>query len=164
MKAKNAKAWLRPYAATDKYAMILFAATAMFFACKKNADAVAAANGAGDINSIAAVIEGTAETGSIVTNDDNNTTTIVFNNGSKYVLIDKIPGMPTEDIHSIQKAVLVTSKHGIVLKDVTNNKIFLLANNDEESLQKFETVKQGLHCDVVSTTIFGTTIVNAEKS
>jgi len=164
MKAKNAKALLRPAAATFKYIVVILAACVIFAACQKNTAVVDSMPQSEDLNSIAASINGTALEGDIVTNSDDSTTIILFNNGAKYVLIEKIPGMPTEDMHTIQKAVLITSTHGIVVKDVTNNKIFLLANNDEESLQKFEAIKQRLHCDVVSTTIFGTTIVNAPKS
>jgi hypothetical protein len=164
MKAKHANAPLRPGAATIKYIFILFAAGATFFACKKNAEAVAIAPPVNDIENMAGIVHGETLTGSIVANDDENTTTLVFNSGTKYVLIEKIPGMPTEDIHAIQSAMLITSKYGVIVKDVTNNKVFLLANNDEESLQKFETIKQQLHCSVVSTTIFGTTFIDAAKS
>ena len=162
MKAKNANAGPCHGVALLKGFIILLAAGTIFFSCKKNADAIAPSND--NMDNIAKIIDGNALEGSIAKNSDENGMAIVFNRGSKYVLIEKIPGMPSGDVSSIQSAVLITSKYGVIVKDITNNKVWLLANNDEESLQKFELIKQQLHSSYVSITIFGTTIINAERS
>lgn len=143
---------------------ILLAAGVLFFSCKKNAAEVAA-TGNNDMARVANMVGSATEEGSMLAaTDDENNVTMVFNQGSKYVLLQKIPGTPYEKADEIKSAVLITSKYGVIVKDVAANKVWLFANNDEESLQKFEAVKQQLHGSYVSTTVFGVTIVMTERS
>lgn len=141
---------------------ILLATGTLFFSCKKNvtqsAETVAAKD---DMQQFATMLDGEPEQGSIVTTADDKGITMVFNKGNKYILIEKIPGMPGEKLDEIKTAVLITSKYGVVVKDVEANKAWLLANNDEESLQKFEAIKQQLKCSYISTTIYGITVVKS---
>jgi hypothetical protein len=134
----------------------------MLASCKKNADTVAAPAG-NDIQAAAGILNGETLSGNIVTGQggDNNLV-IVFNRGHKYVLIQKIPGIPCETEGEIKSAEMVTSKYGVMIKDDMANKVWLFANNDKESQQKFESVKKQLSGSYVTATVFGTTIINQD--
>ncbi len=148
--------------APHKILLMLFVTATIFFSCKKESAATGApAQPVNNIDNITKLLNGSALTGSIVTDSDENNMVLTFNSGTKYVIIEKIPGMPVENVNAIRSAVLITSKYGVIVKDTDNNKVWLLANNDEESLQKFEAIKQQLHCSFVCTTVFGVTIVNS---
>ena len=141
----------------------------IFFSCQKNADGTTAATTAtaapaDNMSTIATMVNGETLEGSMLaaTGEDKNLT-LVFNQGSKFIIIEKIPGMPFENPDEIKQAVVITSKYGIIVKNTKDNKAWLMINNDDESQQKFEAVKQQLHCSLVTTTIFGTTIVNAQS-
>lgn len=148
-------------------AMLLLTAT-ILLSCQKNevsnpaTEATAAL--ADNIKTIAAMVNGEALEGSMLaaTGEDKNLT-LVFSQGSKFIIVEKIPGMPFENPDEIKNAVVITSKYGIIVKNISDNKAWLMINNDDESQQKFEAVKQQLHCSLVTTTIFGTTIVNAQS-
>ncbi|HWB24735.1 MAG TPA: hypothetical protein VG738_04605 [Chitinophagaceae bacterium] len=133
----------------------------VLFACSKNAGVATVGKTTG-INDIAKTVDGDMLQGSIAMATDENYLDIVFNSGSRYILLQKIPGMLYENTDEIKKATLVTSKYGVILKDDETGKIWLFANNDDESLQKFESLKQQLHTSYVSATVFGSTIVKQE--
>ena len=159
MKTVNAKATGRAMLACIA---ILLATGTLFFSCKKNVtqstETVAAKD---DMQQVATMLDGEPQQGSIATAADDKGITMVFNKGSRYILIEKIPGMPGQNVDAIESAVLITSKYGVFIKDVTENKAWLLINNDEESMQKFEAIKQQLNCSYVSTTIYGVTVVKS---
>lgn len=148
--------------------LLLLTAT-VFFSCQKNAagTTVAGINAtaqADNMGAIARMVNGEALEGSMIAvTDEGNNLSLVFNRGSKFIIVEKIPGMPFENPDEIKQAVVITSKYGIIIKSTKDNKAWLMINNDDESLQKFEAVKQQLHCSLVTTTIFGTTIVNAQS-
>jgi hypothetical protein len=141
----------------------------IFFSCQKNAESTTAANAntaapADNMSAIANMVNGeTLEGSMIAATDEDNNLSLVFNKGSKFIIVQKIPGMPFENPDEIKQAVVITSKYGIIIKNTKDNKAWLMINNDDESLQKFEAVKLQLHCSLVTTTIFGTTIVNAQS-
>jgi len=147
----------------------LLVTAVIFFSCQKNAvnnPAIASTAAAplDNIGAIANMVNGeTLEGGMVAATGEDNSLTLVFNQGNKYIIIEKIPGMPFENPDEIKQAVVITSKYGIIVKNTKDNKAWLMINNDEESLQKFEAVKQQMHCSLVTTTVFGTTIVNAQS-
>src|SRR5438132_9563 len=105
MKTRNAKA--RGSVMLTSTAILLVAGT-IFFSCKKNSD-MAAVPGYDNMDNIAKMLDGNAELGCIATASDDGGTEMVFNKGSKYVLIEKIPGTPGADVNAIESAVLITS-------------------------------------------------------
>ena len=132
--------------------------------CKKNETGITtpvSSVATDDMGSIAKMMDGDALTGNIAGTADDNSISLVFNKGSRYILIEKIPGMPGVDVNAVDRAVLITSKYGVIVKDVTANKVWLLANNDDESQQKFEAIKKQLHCSFISTTVYGFTVVRS---
>lgn len=148
-------------------AMLLLTAT-ILFSCQKNEVSNPATEAttalADNMKAIATMVNGETLEGSMLaaTGEDKNLT-LVFNQGSKFIIVEKIPGVPIENPDEIKNAVVITSKYGIIVKNTSDNKAWLMINNDDESQQKFEAVKQQLHCSLVTTTIFGTTIVNAQS-
>ncbi len=136
-------------------------AVMLLFSCKKGSvETVPVKN---DMVEAAKVLDGTVLSGNVTTESNENEIALNYNNGNKFILIGKIQGTEPISINSIQSAEVITSKYGVILKDLSNNKIFLLTNNDSESLKMFEEVKSLFGKNLQSVTVFGVTIVNAEK-
>lgn len=136
-------------------------AVMLLFSCKKGSvETVSVKN---DMVEAAKVLDGTVLSGNVTTESNENEIALNYNNGNKFILIEKIQGTEPISINSIQSAEVITSKYGVILKDLSNNKIFLLTNNDSESLKMFEEVKSLFGKNLQSATVFGVTIVNAEK-
>jgi hypothetical protein len=135
----------------------------LFFSCKKNAAAASAAPVDDDAYKIAEIINGKVFAGTISGAAEGDMQSINYNNGNQFILVEDIPGMVKVDVPSLPSAELITSVYGVIIKDVASNKLVLLANNDAESIKKFEEVKAALHGSYVSTTVFGITVVHAEK-
>ena len=136
-------------------------AVMLLFSCKKGSvEPVSVKN---DMVEAAKVLDGTVLSGNVTTESNENEIALNYNNGNKFILIEKIQGTERISINSIQSAEVITSKYGVILKDLSNNKIFLLTNNDSESLKMFEQVKSLFGKNLQSATVFGVTIVNAEK-
>ena len=112
MKAKNAMGHALAF---PKMMLLLMMAATIFFSCKK--ESAATATPADNTENITKMLQGNALTGSIVTDSDESNTVLTFNRGSKYIIIEKIPGMPVENVDAIRNAVLITSKYGIIVKD-----------------------------------------------
>jgi len=141
--------------------MITVLVVMLLFSCKKGSvETVPVKN---DMVEAAKVLDGTVLSGNVTTESNENEIALNCNNGNKCILIEKIQGTEPISINSIQSAEVITSKYGVILKDLSNNKIFLLTNNDSESLKMFEEVKSLFGKNLQSATVFGVTIVNAEK-
>ncbi len=136
-------------------------AVMLLFSCKKGS--VETASVKNDMVEAAKVLDGTVLSGHVTTESNENEIALNYNNGNKFILIEKIQGTEPISINSIQSAEVITSKYGVILKDLSNNKIFLLTNNDSESIKMFEEVKSLFGKNLQSATVFGVTIVNAEK-
>ena len=141
--------------------IIVLVAVMLLFSCKKGSvETVSVKN---NMVEAVKVLDGTVLSGNITTESNENAIVLNYNNGNKFILIEKIQGTEPISINSIQSAEVITSKYGVILKDLSNNKIFLLTNNDSESLKMFEEVKSLFGKNLQSATVFGVTIVNAEK-
>ena len=139
----------------------ILAATSFLFSCKKdNTDGMISKN---KFDEVTKILDGIKLSGSITSSISENEAVLNYNNGSKYILIDEIPGSKI-NINLSESSELITSKYGVIINDKSNGKILLLPNNDEESIQKFETVKLLLNNNYESSAIFGTVIINSEKS
>lgn len=136
-------------------------AAMLLFSCKK--DSVETISVKNDMVEAAKVLDGTVLSGNVTTESNENEIALNYNDGNKFILIEKIQGTEPISINSIKSAEVITSKYGVILKDLSNNKIFLLTNNDSESRKMFEEVKSLFGKNLQSATVFGVTIVNAEK-
>ena len=136
-------------------------AVMLLSSCKKGA--VETVSVKSDMVEAAKVLEGTVLSGNVKAESNESEIALNYNNGNKFILIDKIQGTEPISINSIQSDQVITSKYGVILKDLSNNKILMLTNNDSESLKMFEEVKSLFSKNLQSTTVFGVTIVNAEK-
>ena len=142
--------------------VIIFLASGLFFSCKKIASVLTPSGD--NMDEIAKILNGKRISGSLMSRNDENVWAINYNNGVQFFLIDKLPGAQNFNFNSTQSAQIIISIYGVLIKDVNNNKIFLFINNEKESLKKFEVIKSTLNTNYESTSIFGTTIVNSEKS
>ncbi len=142
--------------------MITAVIAVMFlFSCKKSS--VENVSQKNDMITAAKMIDGTALSGTITSESDENEVALNYNNGNKFILITKIADAESININNMQSAEVITSKYGVIIKDVSTNKVFLLVNNDLESIKKFEAVQSLFDKNFESATIFGITIVNSEK-
>jgi hypothetical protein len=141
--------------------MTVLLAVMLLFSCKKGA--VETVSVKSDMVEAAKVLDGTVLSGNVTVESNESEIALNYNNGNKVILIEKIQGTESISINNIQSAEVITSKYGVILKDLSNNKIFLLTNNDSESLKMFEEVKPLFGKDLQGTAVFGVTIVNAEK-
>ncbi len=117
-----------------------------------------------NLASIAGLLDGKLNSGTLACTDTKDELYLNFNNEKQILFIDKLPGFKTTLCGNLSKTEVLSSKYGFVIKDEATNKIWLLANNDKESLGKFEQVKQYLTGDFEQSNIFGFTIVNAPNS
>jgi hypothetical protein len=140
----------------------ILAATSFLFSCKKDNTGVMISQNKFD--EAAKILDGIKLSGSITSSIAANELAINYNNGSQYILIDEIPGSGKIKINSSESSELVTSKYGLIVNDKSSGKILLFSNNDEESIQKFEDVKLLFKNNYESSLIFGTVIINSEKS
>ena len=114
--------------------------------------------------SVSESLGGDLITGEVTVESDEDEIAINYNNGSKYILITKIPQTQISNINDIQSASIITSKYGIVLKDLNTDKVFFFVTNDSESIDEFKTVQSNFKSSFQSDKIFGTTVINSEKS
>jgi hypothetical protein len=136
-------------------------AVMLLFSCKKSSvENVAAKN---DMVTAAKMIDGAVLSGTITSESDESEVALNFNSGNKFILIAKIAGAESIHINNMQSAELITSKYGVIIKNVSTDKIFLLANNDLESIKKIKAVQSLFDKNFQNATIFGITIVNSEK-
>ena len=89
----------------------------------------------------ARVLDSKVISGNIITQSNEGEIALNYNSGGQLILIEKLKGMGFVNIGSIKSAEIITSKFGIILKDAGSNSIFLLANNDAESIKMFERIK-----------------------
>ncbi len=116
-----------------------------------------------DMAEAAKVLNGKVLSGSVRSETNENEIALNYNNGNKYIFMEKIQDTEPISINSTYLAELITSKYGVVLKDLSNNKIFLLTNNDSKSIKMFEANKSIFARDFQNVVVFGITVVNAEK-
>ncbi|HEY4205906.1 MAG TPA: hypothetical protein VGM31_03795 [Puia sp.] len=113
---------------------------------------------------VARLLQGEKRSGSLTGAESANSLALNYNNGSQYILVDKLPGLDNIGAFSFTSTELITSEYGIVIKDLCNDRLLFLANNDEESLRRMKEARAMLNEEIngsaVFGTIFGTTLVN----
>ena len=158
MKTRNAKL---PGKILFPGIITVLVAVVLLFSCKK--DAVETVSIKNDMVSAAKILNGAVLSGTITSEMDENEVALNYNNGNKFILISKIADAENININNMQSAEVITSMYGVILKDVSTDKVFLLSNNDLESIKKFASVQLLFDNNFQSVTIFGTTIINSEK-
>jgi hypothetical protein len=127
--------------------------------CKKQIGTVAADQ---DLKNAAKAIQGNMLTGSILVTSTDKEVVLSFNNGKKFLLIQKLAKEDIQEMNDIPLAAVIISAYGIIIKDINTNKLFILPNNDPESMKRCEAAKSLLRTHIRSVPIFGTTLINAE--
>lgn len=143
---------------------VLFLAGAVVFSCRKNVASETQVARKTQMDEIARLLNGDLRSGSLAGADDENELALDYNNGGQFILVDKLPGAKNIRFRPGSSVELITSRYGIVIRDLGNNKLLLLANNDEESIRRFDAVRSLLQDGYESVMIFGTTLVNPERS
>ena len=142
--------------------VVAILAALLLFSCKKNSlETVPEKN---NMASVSESLKGDLFTGNVTVEGDEDEIAINYNNGSKYILITKIPQTQISNINDVQSASLITSKYGIVLKDLNTGKVYFFTNNDSKSLDEIKAVQADFKSSFQCDKIFETTIINSEKS
>lgn len=132
-----------------------------FFSCGKRTETATPHT---RMDQAAQLLQGEKKSGTLMGVEDEGSLTLNYNNGSQYILVDMLPGLEDIEAFSMMSAELITSEYGIVIRDLGNDKLVFLANNDDESIRRMQRVRTLLNeeatCPTVFGTIFGTTLVN----
>jgi hypothetical protein len=132
-----------------------FMVSLFLISCKKNDRDVTKSDNS--LTNIAASLNSKVLTGSLSASSSEDGLSLIFDNGTKTILLEKIPNTELAEIGLIQSA-------GIIVKDLAKDKVWFFVNNDEESIKRFEAIKNGYAGKYEFSKVFGTTIVNAENS
>ena len=133
----------------------------LIFSCKKSSVDPTVKN---DMSEAARAMDGKMFSGTITTQGDEEGIVLNYNNDNKIICIENIKG--TEPIHiaDIRSAEIITSDYGVILKDVNNNKVFILTTNDPKSAERAERVKSIFSGNFEAKEIFGVIIINTERA
>jgi hypothetical protein len=131
-----------------------------FLSCKKESSSTVHKY---DMAEAARLLNGEQLSGRIAVESSENEVVLNYNKNT-YFLIQKLSKDELLDVNSMSSAVIVASKYGLVIRDVTKNTVLLLANNDAESKKRFEAIKPLFGNNSPTVPVFGITIVNAEKA
>ncbi len=143
---------------------IMCIAGMFFYSCKKDTNSVYVPAVNDNMYTIAEIVQGKVFAGRVNSAANDSVLTIDYNNSSQFVFVQEMPGALKVDVPSLPSAEIITSVYGIIIKDGATGKTVLLANNDAESIRRFEEVKAVLKSNYTSSTVFGITIVQAEKN
>ena len=159
MKTKNSKLYKRIVYINM---ISMFIGIILVSSCKKDPDKNAVIQS--DMIEAAKKTGSKVLSGNVAIESDDNGIALNHNNESKLILIEKIPGAETVDITQIHSAEIITSEYGVIIKNLDDKNVFFLINNDSESLQMFQSIKSLFANHYQSSTVFGITVVNAEKA
>ncbi|PVD52781.1 hypothetical protein DC498_07580 [Terrimonas sp.] len=159
MKTKNSKL----YGSIVYISMItVFIAIILISSCKKEAAKNAVIQN--DMIEAAQKTGSKILSGNVAIESDDSGIVLNYNNGSKLIFIEKIRGTKTVDINRIHSAEIITSDYGVIIKNLDDKNVFFLINNDSESLKMFQSISSFFANRYQSSTVFGITVVNAEKA
>ena len=150
MKAKNR---------TPGYLLFTLLCAVAFFSCKKE---VAGHSSRNDLTVAASTLESTKRTGSITVVTEKGESAFVFESAEKLVVI-VVPESPSLPSGTMKPAELIVSKYGVVVKDVSQNKVWLQANGDAESKGKFDALSASFPTAHYGATILDLVEINTGK-
>jgi len=140
----------------------ILASVLLLYACRKNSS-----ENLSEKNTMVTAREtlaGDMISGKVNIESNGDEIVINYNDGDRYILVGKISGVSVPDLDNLKSVTLVASKYGLVIQDISSNKVFFLVNNDNNSIDQFKKLASTFNSDFQTCKIFGTTIVNAEKS
>ncbi len=142
--------------------IVFWVASGFFISCKK--EAAEAGPQKTSMNEIAKILDAGVISGEINTGSDEKELILSCNSRNRFVIIEKLPNVQTSRVPPISSGAMVISEFGVVVKNLSNNQIWLMVNNDAESRKRFEGVKKllGGACEI--SLVFGTTVVNPPTS
>ena len=133
----------------------------LIFSCKKSSVDSTVKD---DMAEAARTWGGEMFSGTITTQGDEEGVVLDYNNGNKIICIENIKGTEPIRIADIRSAEIITSDYGVILKDVNNNKVFILTTNDPKSAKIAERVKSIFPGNPEAKAIFGVTIIHTERA
>ncbi|WP_343306340.1 hypothetical protein AAHN97_04375 [Chitinophaga niabensis] len=135
----------------------MFILVALFlFACNKNND-TDPGTGNENLAAVAKAVTGNLTQGKVSTLSDPEGMLLLI--GDLAIIAQQLPGKKLFELPEMFSAAVITSEHGVILKDLTSGNAYFLVNNDEESIRKFNSVASLFPSIVNTNKIFGTTIV-----
>jgi hypothetical protein len=137
--------------------LIAFAIGIILTSCKKDPPGETFAND--EIPQSAKLVQGKVLRGKITAESNESEIVISYNDGSSYIIIEKLAGYKYPQIDNIASAELVLSDHGLILKNTNENTVYVLTNNDPESIEAFTAAGSVFKGDVQRSLIYGTTVV-----
>lgn len=140
--------------------MIIIVAIALIFtACQKTSTSVLPEKDA--MQQATQLLEGQLLTGKLVNGgSEDGAVYLDYNDGQKGIIVQSIPGDPDLTIPSMENAEIITSTHGVVIKNTKDNSILLFPQNDTESIAKFNKLSSVLKKGNGKVPIAGTILLN----
>lgn len=133
---------------------VLLPGIAMFImaACNKNNDP-----GPENLQVVAKAVDGELKQGKVSTLSDVEGMLLQIDDLT--IIVSQTPGSKLSELPEMSSGALITSTHGLILKDLTRGNVYFLVNNDEESIRQFKSAVSLFPSVVSFTKIFGTTII-----
>ena len=138
--------------------IIMLITTMIFTSCKKTATAPLPEKN--ELQEAAEFLNGQLLWGKLTNGGmEDNVVYLDYNDGAKVILIQLVPGNSLE-IPSMDNAVIITSQHGVIIKNPVNNSVLLFPQNDTESILKFNKLSSLFKKSNEQALIAGTILLN----
>jgi hypothetical protein len=132
--------------------------------CQKNSGKELSSNGSpvkDEMQLATGILEGQLNWGKLENKgSEENIVYLDFNNGNKHIFVQLSPENKSIEIPSLENASIITSHHGIIIKNPLTNKVFLFPKNDTESMRIFESIASVFKEKAGITPIAGTILLN----
>ena len=125
-------------------------------ACNKNNDAAPNA-GKENLAAVAKAVTGELKQGKVSTLSDSEGMLLQIDDLA--IIVAQAPGIKLSELPEMFSGALITSAHGLILKDLTRGNVYFLVNNDEESIRQFKSAVSLFPSVVSFTKILGTIII-----
>jgi len=133
--------------------------TLFLFACNKNNETPSPGAGNENLTTVAKAVTGELIQGNVKTTS--GTEGLMLHINDVDILVEKALGNQLSVLPDMSSAAVITSAHGLILKDLALGNVYFLVNNDEESIRQFNAVVSLFPSVVRIDKIFGTTIVRS---
>ena len=114
-----------------------------------------------DDHNLIGLIGGEKISGSLSSVGDEEGLVLLLNDYREIVVLQKIPGGSTISPVDMTHAEVICSDHGVIVRDVDYNKIWMYPNNDPVSIEKFETIKADMPAPTESSVVYGFTRIRS---
>lgn len=139
--------------------IIILTSLFVLSSCQKNKQADIIAKN--DLQQVAELLKGKIDCGKLQNAaTEDNFSYLEFNEGSKGIIIQLLPGDKSVNIPSLDHSCIITSGYGVVIKDPSTNSVLLLPRDDQESQHKFAEVELLFNRQALTAKVAGTTFIN----